>query len=92
MKISLNKHKILGTLPGANPPVLAWHEFEVFNDSGFVGHLIDGNQRAKIDCDKFAEYVKVNEHFSGLVVTVDNGASVTTKTVAAKSAPKKPKK
>jgi len=69
MKIKLNKYHVLGTLPGSNPPQLAWHGFDVMNDSGMVEHRIDGNLRAQIETKNFKEYCATQTAFDGVEVS-----------------------
>ena len=75
--VKINKPESLGVLPGSNPPVMAWHFFDVKKDSGMVSHFIDGELRANIAVENFADYVKNNVSIIGLEVTEEATISST---------------
>lgn len=76
MNVTINKPVSMGTLPGSVPPALAWHRFEIHNDSGVVEHFIDDVKRAEISTENFAEYIDKNPSVIGLVVSVEKTPSV----------------
>jgi hypothetical protein len=48
--------RVLGVMPGTNPPELAWHEFKEYSDG--VEHWIGEELRASIPQEHFEEYLQ----------------------------------
>jgi len=64
-KLVIVNPRLLGVLPGSQPPELAWHSFNVKSDG--VEHSVNEELRASVPLEHFDDYVKGQNSFTGLV-------------------------